>query len=77
MPFDMLPCDVTYLVEKPPSIEIREGLVYITDELGARKLCRAMRPSTLLRGIRAAKVVAGEFDAEHGGNVERIEGSPA
>lgn len=38
--------DATILLERPPSIEIRDGIVYITDRVGSLTIRRCLRPRT-------------------------------
>jgi hypothetical protein len=38
--------DATILVERPPEIEIRDGIVYVTDRIGSLTIRRCFRTHT-------------------------------
>lgn len=38
--------DATILLERPPEIEIKDGIVYITDQVGSLTIRRCLRPRT-------------------------------
>lgn len=47
--------DATILLETPPKFEIKDGLVYITDQIGGLVIRRVMRPNTFLKSLKTSE----------------------
>ncbi len=56
--------DATILLERPPDIEVVDGLVYVTDRIGSLTIRRCFRPSTFRRMYLAANEVIAKWQVD-------------
>jgi hypothetical protein len=62
-----MPCqnlDATILLEQPPDIEIRAGLVYVTDRVGSVTIRRCFRVSTFVRLVRSGSEAVAKWQVD-------------
>lgn len=69
--------DAVYVCEDVSKIEIKNGLFYLTDDLGSFTITRVMRPSTFLKCVKGAYALAIEWSAQSNGQETVKEFRPA
>jgi hypothetical protein len=62
-----------YVCEDVSRLEVRNGLFYLTDDLGPFTITRAMRPHTFLKCVKGAYALAMEWERTHEmGNIVKL-----
>jgi hypothetical protein len=62
--------DAVYVCEDVSRLELRNGLFYLTDDLGSFSITRVMRPHTFLKCVKGAYALATQWERDNlGGQV--------
>jgi hypothetical protein len=62
-----MPCwnlDATILLEEPPDVEVRGGLVYVTDRIGSLTIRRCFRVSTFAKLVSAGSEIMARWQVD-------------